>query len=320
MALLSDEIRHILKSGQAFIIWREPDCAVVHSVQLDTYDAANGLKGPGVSIVPWPGDSCTGSVPQEATDRNLYLSAVARLVERLRERGGKTVLQRTVCGKFTDFDIVALAEDFFGDTTPTLDFIFYHPDCGYWIGRSPELLLETGPEGEYRTRALAGTRARGHAGEDWSHKNIAEHQMVADDICRRLQTLGLDVFRGQRGEFSCGAVSHLITPITAVAANPATVGFETIMHELHPTPAVGGYPRQDALADISELEAQPRRFYGGCINIGNRRAYVVLRCANFDACSWAVYTGSGITPDSVPEDEWTETEIKASTLVNFLSR
>lgn len=95
------------------------------------------------------------------------------------------------------------------------------------------------------------------------------------------------------------------------------------MHEIigaiHPTAAVGGYPVATAIEEIDRTESFPRYFYGGTL-VTPRLAYVVLRCVHFDAQRWCVYTGSGITADSDPADEWGETQAKAAPLLDILKK
>ena len=81
------------------------------------------------------------------------------------------------------------------------------------MGASPELLLTAkAGAGHAETRALAGTRKRSEGGE-WSAKNLAEHRMVTDDMCRRIEELTLEPRLGQQYNFAYGNIEHLCTPI-----------------------------------------------------------------------------------------------------------
>ena len=182
------------------------------------------------------------------------------------------------------------------------------------------LLTAKAGAGHAETRALAGTRKRSEGGE-WSAKNLAEHRMVTDDMCRRIEELTLEPRLGQQYNFAYGNIEHLCTPIE-IRGDLDGVSLHRLIRAIHPTPAVGGYPREKALSDIDAIEHWPRNCYGGHISVRHGSetiVYIALRCVHFDAVKWAVYTGSGITPDSDAADEWLETETKAAPLISILS-
>lgn len=304
----------LIASGCPFFAYREPGSAEV------TVHAGTGrLQFGPVNIEPWPGSTVSPDIPKADTSRDSYLAEVHALISTLRESGGKVAIQRIITGEFSHLDVVELIEEFFGEPTPTLDFVMYDPATAFWLGRSPELLLESDDDVHFATRALAGTRPIAENGE-WSDKNIREHELVVLDMTARLAALGLTVHTEPRADFSCGAVTHILTPIIARNEKGESGMFRKIVAELHPTPAVGGYPRETALSVISSIEETPRQLYGGVINIDDKKAYVVLRCAHFNRNNWAIYTGSGVTAQSDSCDEWNETNEKASPLINFLSR
>ena len=314
MANLLKEQIELIGSGRPFFAYREPG-----SAEIFMYPGSGNLSFGPVSVCPWPGSGISDLIPERSTPRAEYIHALTGLIASLSLTGGKAAIQRVITGEFAAFDAPALVAEFFGAPTPTLDFVLYDPAVGYWLGRSPELLLESTDGYRFDTRALAGTRPAEERC-DWSEKNIHEHQGVVDDITCRLDALGLEVSTGVAENFTCGAVTHILTPISACSAAPSRDLFRKIIAELHPTPAVGGYPRAEAMQQIESIESTPRELYGGVINIADRRAYVVLRCAHFNSRRWAIYTGSGVTPESSPAEEWDETQAKAAPLIQFLSR
>lgn len=257
-------------------------------------------------------------VAPESTPRGTYAAAVDRIVESLRRRGGKTVICRQICGSFSRFEPFAMARDYFAAFPDMFCFLFYHPATGYWMGASPELLLTLDADGNGHTRALAGTRRTGEAGQ-WSAKNMDEHRIVVEDICMRAASAGPGnrAVAGSTGTFGYGRIEHLATPVDIYC--PGGVDMRRTVAAIHPTAAVGGYPVAAALPEIAAAEAAPRFFYGGTM-ITRRVAYVVLRCVHFDAHRWCVYTGSGITACSDAADEWNETEAKAAPLLDILRR
>ena len=308
--------------SSSFLLCREPFGDVLRRFEL-TSASSDALQFGAASVHPWTGLSFSQpmEVCPESTSEADYKADIRAVVEGLRARGGKTVICRQICGTFADFDLDAMVDRYFNLFPGMFCFCFYHPVTGYWMGASPELLLTVrGSKLEASTRALAGTRRRG-AADCWSRKNIEEHEMVTADMCRRITDLDLQAVSGERYNFAYGDIEHLCTPID-IKGDLRGVSLSRIIDAIHPTPAVGGYPRPQALADIAATEHWPRNCYGGYISLRNGDdtiVYVVLRCVHFDRHKWAVYTGSGITADSDADDEWRETAAKAAPLLSILS-
>ena len=79
---------------------------------------------------------------------------------------------------------------------------------------------------------------------------------------------------------------------------------------------------KNALDTIYALEKHERRCYGGYVSIwdnNNIDAYVNIRCANFDTKHFCIYSGGGLTKDSIPSLEWEETENKIKRLKELFS-
>jgi menaquinone-specific isochorismate synthase len=91
---------------------------------------------------------------------------------------------------------------------------------------------------------------------------------------------------------------------------------------LHPTPAVGGTPREAAVAAIRGLEGFPRGLYAGALGWINSRGggefFVGLRSALVEGERARVYAGAGIVAGSEPEREFAETELKFQALLAAL--
>jgi isochorismate synthase len=83
---------------------------------------------------------------------------------------------------------------------------------------------------------------------------------------------------------------------------------------LHPTPAVGGLPRAEALAAIAALEGFDRGLYAGPVGWvdanGDGEWAVALRGAHLDGPRARLVAGAGIVAGSDPDAEWAETEAK----------
>jgi menaquinone-specific isochorismate synthase len=86
-----------------------------------------------------------------------------------------------------------------------------------------------------------------------------------------------------------------------------------VLDALHPTPAVGGYPRVEAFEEIRDLEPFDRGWYAGPVGwIGADSAEfaVGIRSGLVSGRKLSLFSGAGIVAGSTAEDEWTEIEQK----------
>ena len=198
-----------------------------------------------------------------------------------------------------------------------------------FIGASPERLVRVS-QGVIETEALAGSARRGAgASEDAalaaallrSEKDVREHRHVIDSITRRLEPLGVRLEHPAAPALrKLANVQHLHTPMRGPL--PEGVRLLDLLAVLHPTPAVGGTPREAAVARIRELEGFPRGLYAGALGWLNARGggefFVGLRSALVEGGRARVYAGAGIVAGSEPEREFAETELKFQALLAAL--
>ncbi len=199
-----------------------------------------------------------------------------------------------------------------------------------FIGASPERLVRVAG-GRMHTEALAGSAPRGRsASEDaalarallQSDKDLREHRLVLESIARRVADLGLTLEHAPQPRLLALAnVQHLHTPVSATL--PPGVHLLDLVGRLHPTPAVGGTPREPAVAAIARLEPFARGLYAGTCgwidHRGGGEFFVGLRSALVDGRSATAYAGAGIVAGSDPEQEFAETELKFQALVEALT-
>ena len=199
-----------------------------------------------------------------------------------------------------------------------------------FIGASPERLVRVAG-GRMHTEALAGSAPRGEsASEDaalarallQSEKDLREHQLVVGSIARRVADLGLKLEHADQPRLlGLANVQHLHLPISATL--PAGVHILDLVARLHPTPAVGGTPREPAVAAIARLEKFARGLYGGpqgwVDHRGGGEFFVGIRSALIDGRTATVYAGAGIVAGSDPEKEFAETELKFKALIEALT-
>jgi menaquinone-specific isochorismate synthase len=182
-----------------------------------------------------------------------------------------------------------------------------------FFGASPELLVARAGL-ELRSEALAGSRPAAAADALLtSAKDAREHQLVVDAIRAALAPLCSELHVHPRCLRGAGGISHLATPIAGRLSAP--LHLLEIAARLHPTPAVGGWPRRPALEFLAAEEPAPRGWYAGPIGHfdvrGDGELRVALRCALARDGRAEVYAGAGIVAGSEPIAELTEMVAKA---------
>jgi isochorismate synthase len=208
-------------------------------------------------------------------------------------------------------------------------FLFEPRPYHAFYGATPELLVQTsGPQ--LSTMALAGSMPRGaDPGEDStmgqrllsSKKDRHEHALVINSIRRRLELLGAQLSIPDQPElYTLNYIHHLLTPITGYLK--PSIGVLPLVEALHPTPALGGSPRDQALDFIRHTEPVPRGWYAGPIgwidaNMDGEFAVGIRSAVAQDRRVW-LYAGAGIVADSDPEKEWLETALKFQPMFSAL--
>ena len=203
-------------------------------------------------------------------------------------------------------------------------YIMQLPEVGCWIGATPEPLL-TIENGTVKTVSLAGTQvATELETEDyrWSSKEIEEQGIVTNFIEQTLRSLHIaDITRLGPENYRAANLIHLKTAFEFPQAHIQN-RFSDLLKALHPTPSVGGLPKDEARNFILTNEQHDRGYYTGFfgpVNINEKSAvYVNLRCLQLFDNNFVLYSGAGITSSSVAEKEWEETDNKMLTLMNVM--
>lgn len=302
---LSEELHRLLEAQLPFALYCLPD-------------GQPALCRPGqIAFTPWPGCELSGRPHSVSTDRELYLQDIRKVADSLAD-GGKTVISRVICGSWGDSDPIVLASQLFEAFPRCYRTLIYTKETGGWMGASPELLYSRRGN-SLSTMALAGTLPQGDT--PWDDKNLEEHRLVADHVEQCLQQCGFSYTRHPLGTLNYGTVRHLYTPFEADCGGASLEQFRQLMH---PTPAVGGSPRSRALKQIAHTERHSRQLYAGLITLlpdaDSEYCIVNLRCMHFDRQHYCIYAGGGITSQSDPTTEWSETQAKAAWFTRALTR
>lgn len=196
------------------------------------------------------------------------------------------------------------------------------PGAGCWLGASPETLLRSDGTNAF-TMALAGTQPLLENEEyHWEAKETKEQELVMEHIEETLANCGIEnVKRSVPETMKAGQVVHLSTRYDFRVAD-MTSEIHEFVQQLHPTPAVCGLPKEQALQMINDVEKHNREYYAGfCGPINHQKLtdlFINLRCMKVLPHKLALFSGGGLTSGSVPEKEWQETQLKAATLLSVI--
>jgi isochorismate synthase len=260
-----------------------------------------------------------------------YEQAVARAAELIRAGElEKIVLAREVqVHAPAPYDPAALFGVLREEFPSCFVFCVGHGDATL-IAASPELLVRR--EGHrVSTLALAGSTRRSadpavdaHLGEQLLRNESyrEEHAIVARRIERTLRPHAVWVTAAPEPELvTIANIQHLATPIRAQLTAPLDA--LELAGLMHPTPAVGGEPRDAAAAMIPALEGLDRGWYSGPVGwtdaTGDGEFCVALRCALLHGNLARCYAGNGLVRDSDPARELAETEVKLQALLPLLA-
>ncbi len=211
------------------------------------------------------------------------------------------------------------------------NFLIQKDEDTSFIGATPERLASF-KNGTILTEGLAGSISRGRSAiEDaslahslmQSQKNRDEHQFVVQAIDKSLKPYSLSIDRPGKPQIKkLQNVQHLFTPITATIKEGVQI--HELIQELHPTPAVGGFPAEAAIPYIQEIEQIDRGWYSAPVGWFNLNGWgefaVAIRSALLHKNRAKLYAGCGIVSDSDPENEWEETLLKFRPLLDALNQ
>jgi menaquinone-specific isochorismate synthase len=209
------------------------------------------------------------------------------------------------------------------------DFMLQWQEGTAFVGATPERLFQL-RDTVLKTECMAGTVCRG--ADDAADRSLAksllendkdrlEHACVVEAVLDDLRHLCVHFDAVPEPHVvRLATLQHLSSILTGRLRPGVTVS--EVLKRLHPTPAVGGWPRETALALIRGLESQPRGWYAGPVGwIGTEAAEfaVAIRSALITGTEACAFAGAGIVTGSDPESEWQETEDKLQALAQAVN-
>jgi menaquinone-specific isochorismate synthase len=215
------------------------------------------------------------------------------------------------------------------DTHPTSYIFAIEKDNHCFLGATPERLVKLEKDHLLST-CLAGTAPRGKTKEEdqvisegllHDQKNREEHDFVVkmikhsiEEYCTQLDVPNEPVI------YPLTNLQHLYTPVTATLKKEYSL-FD-IIEKLHPTPALGGTPKESSLQFIREHERLDRGWYGAPIgwidSNQNGEFAVAIRSALIKGTEASLFAGCGVVKDSNPDEEYEETNIKFLPMLSVL--
>lgn len=198
------------------------------------------------------------------------------------------------------------------------------PECQIFavadlVGASPELLLRISGN-IVESVPLAGS-AISDIEALATDKSAEEHSIAADSVSEVLTSLGIEFSREDPRVLDVGSIQHLATRF--VGETDGSISFADILERLHPTAAVAGTPRPQAMRLIKDLEGESRGRYSGPVgwfdSDGNGEFAIALRCGLFSDSQVILHSGAGIVAGSDPTAELEETRWKLQPMMDVLN-
>ncbi|MFF5518599.1 isochorismate synthase [Streptomyces coeruleorubidus] len=199
-----------------------------------------------------------------------------------------------------------------------------------FIGATPEYLVRLSGTSVHAL-GLAGTAPRGSTARldtelekqlTDSAKIRHEHDVVVRMLVNALRPTCAHVEAGNGPTvLKLANVQHLATVVEGRGVQPG-LGILHFVERLHPTPALGGHPREASLNWLKQNEGLERGWYAGTIGwtdaSGQGEFAVAIRCALVRDSTASLYAGCGIVADSDPEEEYEETLVKLRPMLQAL--
>ncbi|XP_057952068.1 isochorismate synthase 2, chloroplastic-like isoform X2 [Malania oleifera] len=265
------------------------------------------------------------------TSWDLSVKRALHLINRSNSSLLKVVLARS--SRFvtaTDIDPITWLACLQVEGENAYQFCIQPSDAAAFIGNTPEQLFHRKSLTIF-SEALAGTRARGGSNDldlqiehDLlsSPKDHLEFTIVRESIKRKVEAMcNWVLVEPKKAIRKLPRVQHLHARLTGMLrSEDDEFG---ILSSLHPSPAVCGFPTEEARLLIEETEMFDRGMYAGPVGwFGGRETEfaVGIRSALVEKGIGAlIYAGTGIVEGSNASLEWEELELKTSQFTKLIN-
>lgn len=343
-----EEIQKLLDNERAFACYHLPKSNFIHIIFTRKQHVINNCKSEAydklLNITSW--SKKTVNLPIEKSFKinitqldelnlsvNLKESDVQvtpkedfkKFVDKIKKAIAETDLQKVVASRIKqvdkprNFNIFSTLKKMIDNYPTAFSYLFYLPENNTcWMGATPETLLSHNGN-LASTMALAGTQ-KFSDNIVWTSKEYDEQALVKNQIAETLNSFNFSYKQSETETVKAAHLAHLCNKFSINISENTNI--KTLLNALHPTPAVGGLPKQKAVDFINKNEGYNRSFYTGFLGIKGMHDkdfyFVNLRCMQIFSDTIALYVGAGITANSDAEKEWEETELKAQTMLKVV--
>ena len=345
MNSLQDKLIELWDRQHPFVSFRVPNSeeVIVYDQNKNNLYSTNDMLVSGFVMSPFSQTEETYYIPDDLNEtflrKNIPLSEkheynimedaskradFIELIKRAKEQIYSGVFNKVVVSRYLTFpskkkpvNLFLALENLYPET---LVYLWHHPKVGTWLGASPEQLVNSTVK-ETKTMSLAGTQLYNqYEPSKWTSKEYEEQAIVTKEMTNDLKTIFPSDQILVKGPLNLrtGNLLHLCTHFKMPALK---VPLQLLINALHPTPAVAGVPKEKAIEFIKSEEGYNRLFYTGFLGIitkEKKHLFVNLRCGKWKEGELTLFVGAGITKGSIPENEWIETQRKATTLFRIL--
>ncbi|MFP7300463.1 isochorismate synthase MenF [Neobacillus niacini] len=259
-----------------------------------------------------------------------WKQSVNDVVEDLKEGSLKKVVLARELRLFFDQPVKAevILKNLYNQQRDSFIFVFEsNGDC--FIGATPERLVKKQGNNVFST-CLAGSIRRGKTEEEDQrlgqtllndNKNLIEHGYVVEMIKEALEESCEEIILPDKPQLmKIRDIQHLYTPVIGKCQKDASLLL--LVERLHPTPALGGLPKEEAIEKIREVEELDRGFYaaplGWCDYQGNGEFSVSIRSGLIQDKEASLFAGCGVVRNSDSESEYLETGLKFRPMLRAL--
>ena len=215
------------------------------------------------------------------------------------------------------------------------NLIIRYPNCttfmykngeSIFFGSTPEKIFDYNGE-VLRIQALASSipnDGQKFSEIESSFKNCTlrnEHNIVVNHFIQRIKSISKEkIIISDPMIIELENIYHLLTKLQIKIKH---LNHLNILESLHPSPALSGYPVDEAIEWIRKYETFHRGWYSGTIGyIDNNEShfYAALRCANFLSNKQTImaYAGNGIVENSNADFEIKELKSKFKVIKNSI--
>ena len=274
-------------------------------------------------------DDAPSSIIKEEIEPQTWIQTVERTTEQIKKQELEKVVLAREMRLYADvpFSPEHTLKHLLKEQTTSFVFAFeYGQDC--FLGATPERLAKRVND-EVLFTCLAGSIKRGKTDDEDERlgnfllndqKNRYEHKLVVDMISHVANKMCKNVHVPEQPILlKTPHVQHLYTPITAKTGNASLL---EIIEAMHPTPALGGYPKETGIEKIRNIERIDRGWYAAPIGWidynGNGEFAAAIRSALLQEKQASLFAGVGLVADSDPMAEYEETLIKFKPMLSAL--